>query len=364
MTVHVIRLLSLGMVVTFLAGCASSHGPSAKTVKKSPTMNVVYVESVQDIPEPVFYFNSSEQPQTNPSRRYREQLKERDSISILITDTDPQSPFYRPGDSYQYGPVEIPSSGEIKIPYIGQIDVVGKTLANLSIEVTTGVQGVSSSADATVLRTERMEPQAGVIGEVNAPGSFPFDRDGFDAMDLLATAGGGKEHPDNYVYKLKRNGKAYCYDFATISSSPFMVEDGDVLSVEKDPAYSYYTMGNFSSPGRMQLKGPNTTLADAISDSGGFEAGKANPRGVFVFRDAAFCGEWNTEGKCPLPGTVFTAYVLDATRADFPFLIQQMRISERDVVFASQAPLARASQTARDLSPLIGAAVAAAVFAD
>ena len=358
-----INLVLFLAAVICLAACQSVHGPSAKTVLNSPCVEVVHVRCIEDIPCPQSCFFSSEKPASNPSRRYREELAVRDSISILITDSDPQSPFYRPGDSYQYGPFEVPSTGEIKLPYIGEIRVVGRTLASLSAAVTREVQGVSSSADASVLRTDRLEHQAGVIGEVNRPGNYTFDRSEFDALDLIAAAGGGKEHPDNYIYKLNRGGKSYCYDFCTVSNSPFLIEDGDVISVEKDPGYSYYTMGMFEKPCRLQLRGPNTSVADAIVESGGMREGKADPKGIFIFRDAAYCGEWCTQGKSCLPGTKFTAYVLDLSRADFPLLIQKFRLTERDVVYASEAPISHVNYTARELAPIIGMTAAGVALA-
>ncbi|MDF1816876.1 MAG: SLBB domain-containing protein [Verrucomicrobiales bacterium] len=351
------------LAASILTGCASVHGPTAWSVRADPEVEIVYIDYPEDIPCPESSFFSSEQPNCNPLRRYREELAVRDTIAVLITDNDRQSPFYRPGDAYTYGPFEVPASGDIKIPYLGQINVIGATLAQLSSAITDEVQGVSSSADATVLRTNRLDLQAGVIGEVRKPGNFPFNRNDFDAMDLLSAAGGGADHPDNYVYKLKRDGQCYCYNFHSISNHPFLIEDGDVISVEKDPGYCYYTMGQFVKPKRLGLRGPNTSVADAISESGGFLDGKADPKGIFVFRDAAYCGEWGSDGKCCQPGTKYTAYVLDVTRADFPILIQNFRLSERDVVYASEAPLNQASKVAKAVAPIVGLGTTAAFLA-
>lgn len=350
------------IAATSVTGCASVHGPTARSVLAAPEVEIVYINQPGDIPCPTSSFFSSEHPNSNPKRRYHEELAVRDSIAVLITDNDRQSPFYRPGDAYTYGPFEVPSSGDIKIPYLGQINVIGATLAQLSAAITKEVQGVSSSADATVLRTKRLDLQAGVIGEVKNPGNFPFNRNDFNAMDLLSSAGGGADHPDSYIYKLKRDGRCYCYDFDSISNHPFLIEDGDVISVEKDPGYCYYTMGQFIKPCRLGLRGPNTSVADAITESGGFVDGKADPKGIFVFRDATHCGEWRGDGKCDKPGTKYTAYVLDVTRADFPILIQNFRLSERDVVYASEAPLNQASKVAKAIAPIVGLGTTAAIL--
>lgn len=348
------RNLALLFCAACLSGCASVHGPTAQAVRKSTEVEVVHIQCVTDIPCPPHFCFTIGLPKENPLRQYREELTPRDTITILITDSDPQSPFYRPGDSYKFGPVEVPSDGLIKAPYIGEFKASGKTLASLSSVISGKVQSVSSSADATVLRDRRISSTAGVIGEVNKPGQFELDREDFGSLDLLAAAGGGKEHPDSYLYKLERGGQCYCYTIKTFRNNPFPVEDGDLLTVEKDPCYAYYTMGQFDKPCRLPLRGPHTSVADAISESGGFADGKADPRGVFVFRKNDGSEKGGNQG--------YTAYVLDVQQASFPLLIQQFRICERDVVYASEAPLNQVSKTARAVAPIIGLGVATAAI--
>ena len=83
----------------------------------------------------------------------------------------------------------VPPDGFISFPLIGDIDVSGKTVADLRKHVTERLTEYVPDVTVTVMLLEIISLRAYVIGKVNNPGEFPINMD-TSVMQILSKAGG------------------------------------------------------------------------------------------------------------------------------------------------------------------------------
>jgi polysaccharide export outer membrane protein len=81
-------------------------------------------------------------------------------------------------------PVDI--EGNIEIPYVGKVQVAGKTLSAIKEELEKVFKNYVTDAAITV---RMVDNNIGIIGEVNAPGRYPISKARMTIFEALAMAG-------------------------------------------------------------------------------------------------------------------------------------------------------------------------------
>jgi polysaccharide export outer membrane protein len=85
--------------------------------------------------------------------------------------------------------VIVPPDGIISFPLIGDVNVIGKTVANLRGTVTARLSDYVPDATVTVILKTFNSLRAFVIGKVKNPGMYPISLD-TNVMQVLSMAGG------------------------------------------------------------------------------------------------------------------------------------------------------------------------------
>jgi polysaccharide export outer membrane protein len=263
-------------------------------------------------------------------------VRSRDSLRFVITDLTEESPFYTRGEAYSYGPLEVPEDGRISIPYVGEIQVIDRSLSQISTDLNDKLKPVSNTARASVMRAGRIPRTANVIGEVKTPGPVALERSSITSLDLLAASGGptGPEHL--YQYTLRRGGRDYRFDYQAFRQRAFPVEEGDLLSVATDMSNRFYVMGAINKPTTVAFPVAAPTLADALGAATGLDERRSDPSGVFVFR----------KGN---PDEVYTINLKDPAAM---LLTQRFPIRGEDLVYVTEAPLVRWNRMIVQILPI------------
>jgi polysaccharide export outer membrane protein len=333
------RLLGFLSLLQF-ASCSymSQVGPQKSAIEEDGQQGyeLIEVNSRADIPAGGRSYGQADVPPAVHGGGYSDKIRPRDSLNFVITDLTELSPFYNPrGEPFAYGPVEVPEDGTISVPYLGQIQVNGRTMADVSRELNDKAIPVSSTAQVNVSRAKRIERTANVIGEVKRPGPIPLERQGITSMDLLAASGGPTESEHLYKYILRRSGRDYAFDYLGFRQHAFPVETGDLLTVTSDVANRFYVMGAIKKATTVPFPVPSPTLADALGAASGFDERRSDPSGVFIFR----------KGN---PDQIFT---LNLKEPGALFLTQRFPIRGEDLVYVTEAPLARWNRLLMQLLP-------------
>lgn len=322
-----------------LASCAymSQTGPQKGAIQGSQhPYTLIEVKSRADLPAQERAYGQGDIPKPIKGGGYSDKVRVRDSLHFVITDLSEQSPFYTRGAPYDFGPIETPEDGTVNIPYVGEIQVLDRTLSRISSDLNERLKPISNTAQAAVARSGRIPRTANVIGEVRSPGPVPLERSSISSVDLLAASGGAREYEHLYKYTLRRNNRDHTFDYQGFRQHPFPIEEGDLLTVATDMSNRFYVMGAINKPTVVPFPVPAPTLADALAAASGLDERRSDPSGVFVFR----------KGN---PDVVYTLNLKDPTSL---LLTQRFAIRGEDIVYVTEAPLTRWNRLIMQILPI------------
>lgn len=336
------RFLEILCILSF-SSCAfmSQSGPQRAQIESdSLAYTLISVKSRADLPAKGRTYGMGQIPPSVRGSSYSDKIRTRDTLLFIITDLSELSPFFNRAGNFTYGPLEVPEDGRLTIPYIGEIQVIGRSLAEISGELNERIIPISKTAQVALSRSGRLARTANVIGEVKSPGPVPLERSGITSLDLLAASGGPGESEHLYKYTLRREGRDYIFDYQGFRQKAFPIEEGDLLSVSSDASNRFYVMGAINKPTTVPFPVPAPTLADAIGAATGLDERRSDPSGVFVFRK----------------GDPDMVYTLDMKDPAVVLLTQRFLIQGEDIVYVTEAPLARWNRLLMQILPVSQAA--------
>ena len=186
------------------------------------------------------------------------------------------------------GEVRISESGNITYPLIGQVQVAGKSPAQVEAQlVSQFTEGrYLRNPQVSVLVVEYRSQKVSVMGHVTKPGQYPLTT-ASRVLDVLAEAGGpiNEEAADTATLMRKDGSKASIDLSALFSGDPAQnhaVGGGDTLYVPRAP--QFYVYGEVQKPGMYKLE-RGMTVSRAISKGGGITPRGSERRVVIKRRD-------------------------------------------------------------------------------
>lgn len=315
----------------------SQTGPQKEKIQKGESSyTLIAVKSRADLPGVGRTYGQGQLPPKIHGNSYSDKIRARDSLRFIISDLSEQSPFFTKGEPFNYGPIEVPEDGRVSIPYVGEIQAINRSLADLSTDLVQRLKPISNTAQASVARSGRIQRTANVIGEVRSPGPVPLERSNISSLDLLAASGGPTQSEHLYKYTLRRNGQDYVFDYQGFRKRAFPIEEDDLLSVSTDMSNRFYVMGAINKPTTVPFPVPAPTLADALGAATGLDERRSDPSGVFVFRK----------------GNPDLVYTIDLKDPAAILLTQRFPICGEDMVYVTEAPLARWNRLIVQILPL------------
>jgi polysaccharide export outer membrane protein len=315
----------------------SETGPQKGRIQGGePAYTLIAVKSRADLPESGRTYGQGELPPRVHGSSYSDKVRARDLLRFIITDLSEQSPFYTKGEPFAYGPIEVPEDGRVSVPYVGEIQVNNRSLADISADLVQRLKPISNTAQAAATRSGRIPKTANVIGEVKTPGPVPLERSNISSLDLLAASGGPTDGEHLYKYILRRNGRDYVFDYQGFRQRSFPVEEGDLLSVSTDTSNRFYVMGAINRPTIVPFPVAAPTLADALGAATGLDERRSDPSGVFIFRK----------------GNPDLVYTIDLKDPAAVLLTQRFPIRGEDMVYVTEAPLVRWNRLILQILPI------------
>jgi polysaccharide biosynthesis/export protein len=130
------------------------------------------------------------------------------------------------------------SDGKIAVPFLGDVEVRGKTPAVVSAELETSFKKYVVSAAVTITVEEPPSTSVSVLGEVSHPGNYTVDASS-GVLQALAAAGGLTDYASrSSIYVVRRSpAQRIRFTYASLTqaegaSSAFRLHAGDVVVVE------------------------------------------------------------------------------------------------------------------------------------
>ena len=281
------KLVSILLVLLFtLTGCLG--------LTPEPTP-----EPDPNLPQPTDTFHPTQVKKPHPfaSGKLIKRLSEQKTKSYLMGPGDVLSIKVWRRPELNNERLVVSPDGTISVSRIGIISVKGRTLMDVTDEITRKLARLYESPEVNITLTEFHNNKAFVLGRVVKPGVVNFPGDG-TLLEALALAGGlpfhGKETFLTKCAIIRGNDMVIWIDLMDLLQNGNMalnaaIYNNDVIFIPASEEALVYVMGEVVKPGTIQLK-QGISLVEAIMMAGGF-TNHANLEEVYLIRPGQPKGE-------------------------------------------------------------------------
>jgi polysaccharide export outer membrane protein len=260
----------------------------------------------------------------------------------------------------------VPRDGAISVPFAGRVKVAGRTILEVQHDIEARLAGKAAEPQVIVTVPKSAANSVTVSGEVVNGARVPLSPEGDRILDIIAAAGGAKSPVYETFVRLSRQGVTATIPFETLIADPaenIYAWPADVLTLVKTPQ-SFDAMGAIGHVAEIPFDSQHLTLSRALAKAAGPLDDRADPAGVFLFRNepaplvAALTHAPESAGA---PSTVPIVYRLDMSNAEAFFLAKQFPVDDKDIVFIANARLSQVQKffalIGTITSPIISGAV-------
>lgn len=256
-----------------------------------------------------------------------------------------------------FPPVRVEQDGSVALPYIGRLQVAGRSVEEVQAMVTAGLAGKSQTPQVIVSVRENIANTVVVMGDVKKPGRLTLTLAGDRLLDAIASAGGGAYPTQDLIVRFSRGGQNAEARLDSITAG----DPNDLALLPQDRIEVLYRPRSFTVFGATKVAEtpfqlPRVSLAEAVARAGGPADQQADPSAVFVFRYEPE----DLEGA-PAPGARPIAYRLDMMRPESYFLSQAFEMRPRDVIYIANARINQVSKLMQILNLFFSPAYTAKV---
>jgi len=357
------KLLITAMASTMLVGCTvpGSHldidGKNVVKVSEEQKNNIS--EQVNVHPLTASTVSSLKAPRVtskeNPAldaevARYQYRIGPGDILNVTIWD-HPELTI--PAGSYRSSTEAgnwVHSDGTIFYPYIGLVNVEGKTVTEVRDEMAKRLKKFIESPQVDVNVAAFRSQKAYITGEVNAPGQQPVTNVPMTILDAVNKAGGLAEDADWRNVTLTRNGVEDSLSLYALMQRGDLTQNrllrpGDIVHVPRNDAQKVFVMGEVNNPQLIKIDRAGMSLTEALSTVGGINELEADATGVFVIRGNKL---QSTKSQ-----TLANIYQLNIKDASALVIGTEFDLQPYDIVYVTAAPISRWNRVVRQLLPTI-----------
>ncbi|MCE8025901.1 polysaccharide export protein [Billgrantia aerodenitrificans] len=348
------------VLVSALSGCAWAPGGHINSIERSESIDA-RVMILPITPQLVMDYRQQEAAEMatsmtaelrNQLDTYEYRLGAGDILNIIVYDHPELTIPAGSERSAAEAGHRVLQDGTIFYPYVGYIDVGGKSLDEvrrvLTRRLSTYIADPQVDIGVAVFNSQRVY----VSGAVESPGTLPINTVPMTLTDAISLSGGLTENANWRRVNLTRNGREQrvsLYDILNRGdqSQNLLLRHGDTIHVSTNSDQQVSVMGQVLVPGFITLGNESLMLSDALSRAGGINENTAEPSGIFIIRG-------NDLALSNANDHLATVYQLDITNASNLYLAAGFPLQARDVVYVTTAPLARWNRVISLLLPSVG----------
>jgi polysaccharide export outer membrane protein len=233
--------------------------------------------------------------------------------------------------------------GTINVPFVGPVKAVGRNLSEIEADIKSSLTGKANQPQVVARLVRNVSSNVTVVGEVGASAVVPLTARGERLLDALAAAGGVRQPVGKITIQLSRGGRVEALPLDTIIRDPRQnvpLKPADVVTALFQP-YSFTALGATGKNEEVNFETQGITLAQALARSGGLIDARSDPKGVFIFRfEPKTALPWGHEPVTAPDGRVPVVYRIDLKDPASFFIAQRFPMSDKDVLYVSNAPVA------------------------
>ena len=224
--------------------------------------------------------------------------------------------------------------GTITVPFAGVIQARGRNLQSIERDIVARLRGRANMPQALVRLVSNETATVTVVGEFAQSARVPLSPRGERLLDAIARVGGVKSPVNLTTIQITRDGRSYRLPLTQIieqEGNNIVLARNDIVTALFQP-YSFTVLGAASRSDEVRFEAFGITLSQALGRVGGLQDGRANPRGVFLFR-------WlDRSNPADLRDPVI--YSFDLKDPAVYFMAQQFMMQDGDLIYVTNSPVA------------------------
>lgn len=275
-----------------------------------------------------------------------------DKVVLTVWDNDQSSLLAGPEGNSTLPEMTVSPGGTVFLPYVGEINVRGRTPAAARRHIQTELEVIAPSAQVQISHKPGRTSAVDAVRGVAQPGSYPLPDRNVSILSLISQAGGISTELRNPLVRLIRDGETYEIRAQTLletASRDVTLRGGDKIIVDED-SRSFIALGATGREELVYFEQEHLTTLEALAIVGGLADNRADLKGLLILREYAG-KDLRLDDSGPQKDQVVFSF--DLTSADGLFAARKFQVNPDDVVIASESPVT----SARTIFGLVGSIV-------
>ncbi|MFN8696582.1 MAG: polysaccharide biosynthesis/export family protein [Burkholderiales bacterium] len=233
--------------------------------------------------------------------------------------------------------------GTINVPFAGKVPAADRSIDEIEADVVKRLTGKANQPEVLIRLTRNFSSNVTVVGDVANSTRVPLTPSGERLLDALAAAGGVRQPVGKMTIQLTRGDDVQSMPLDSIIRDPkqnISLARGDVVTALFQPL-SFIALGATGKNEEINFEGQGISLAQALARTGGLRDERSDPQGVFLFRfEQPNAIDWPQAPRLTPDGKVPVIYRFNLRDPGTFFIAQNFEISNKDVLYVSNAPVA------------------------
>ncbi len=219
----------------------------------------------------------------------------------------------------------ISEKGYIVVPFVGQVSAAGRTLNDVEAIIRSRLAKIANSPQIIARLTQNNSNRVTVISDGKSY-TLPLTAKGERITDVISSTGEIKKLKDTTISLTRSNQttiiRANQIDQQSLNN--FYLYPNDTVKIIQAP-YTVSVLGASNTNSMINFGDGGLSVAEAIAKSSGLNDFRANPKGVYIFRQQS-----NLNIK-PV------VYQLNMNSTEGIFLAQNVQLRDKDILYISNA---------------------------